>query len=218
MTAVRFGDIDRILLAFTGWQLSNSGQATISWDRRYRNIGSDGAGVAPGAARVLRDFAHLLPPQGDALDLACGLGGNALFMAARGLRVSAWDSSAVAIDGLRCAAVSAGLAVDAAERDVLAEPPAANSFDVIVVSRYLERSLAPVLLQALRPGGLLYYQTFIVDRVGEHGPRNPDYRLQPNELLQLFAGLRVLAYREEGRVGDLEQGFRDEAMLVAGRE
>jgi tellurite methyltransferase len=70
------------------------------------------------------------------------------------------------------------------------------------------------LINALRPGGLLFYQTFTRTKVSEVGPSNPAYRMQDNQLLDMFIKLQILAYREEGVVGDTTQGFRDEAMLV----
>ena len=70
---------------------------------------------------------------------------------------------------------------------------------------------------ALRPGGLLFYQTFILDRVDDSGPRDGPFRLQTNELLQLFPDLIVRFYREEGRIGDIGRGFRNRAQLVAQR-
>jgi len=203
------------------------------WDTRYRDAASPGD-----PARVLTEFAHLLPTTGRALDLACGLGANALFLAARGLEVHAWDLSSVAIERLAHGARARGLTVRAEVRDVVAAPPDPGLFDVIVVAHFLERSLAPAIADALRPGGLLYYQTWTRTRVDETGPRNDAYRLEDGELLRLFTGwpeetpgaagagssgrapfprLRVLAYREEGRVGDLTRGFRNEAMLVAHR-
>ena len=185
----------------------------VVWDQRYT-----GAPVtAPMAAQVLRDYQHLLPTTGQALDLACGLGGNARLLAAAGLRVQAWDISAVAIEALNAAAVAGGLALSAKVRDIDAEPPEPRSFDVIVVSHYLQRDLAAPLMAALRPGGLLFYQTFTRERVDDSGPRNPDFRLALNELLQLFDGLLLRAYREEGQLGDPTKGFRNEAMLVAQR-
>jgi tellurite methyltransferase len=106
--------------------------------------------------------------------------------------------------------------VHAEVRDVVACPPRAESFDVIVVSRFLERALAPALIAALRPAGLLFYQTFTQSTVGDpKGPMNPDYRLAPQELLRLFQPLRLRVYREEGSVGDTTRGWRNEALLVA---
>lgn len=181
------------------------------WNARYAAADADAARPA----EVLRDFAHLLPARGRALDLACGLGANARLLARRGLEAEAWDGSEVAIERLNALAEVQGLAVRARVRDVLAEPPEPDGFDVIVVSRFLERALAPRLGAALRPGGLLYYQTFVRDAVDPaRGPRQAQYRLGTNELLGLFRGLRVIVYREEGRLGDVASGLRDEAYAV----
>lgn len=184
-----------------------------TWEARYRNASSRTAQAAP----VLREYAYLLPRHGDALDVACGLGGNALLLAARGLRVTAWDISAHAIAALRAAAGDRGLELQAEVRDVEALPPPPTSFDVITVSRFLSRPLCAYLRDALRPSGVLYYQTFVRDKVTQTGPNNPDYLLDDNELLTLFAGLRVLLYRDEGTQGDTQSGVRNEAWLVAQR-
>ncbi len=169
--------------------------------------------ATPGAAaRVLTEHAHLLPPAGRALDLACGLGSNAVFLCERGLDVQAWDVSSVAVD--RTAARLAGRGV-ACRRDVIERPPEPGSFDVVLVVHFLERALAPALNAALRPGGLLLVQTFTRERVSDRGPGRDAFRLAPGELLALHAGLQPVVYREEGRLGDLAAGWRDEAMLVA---
>lgn len=181
------------------------------WDARY---GSEREGE-PQAAAVLRQHAYLLPTQGTALDAACGLGGNALLLSRRGLRVSAWDISARAIETLQATATRHRLDLQAEVRDVEAAPPAPRSYDVITVSRFLVRGLCPHLRNALRPRGLLYYQTFVRAKVAEVGPSNPEYLLADNELLSLFAGMRVLVYRDEGVQGDPSHGVRNEAWLVA---
>ncbi len=184
---------------------------TDKWDLRYRHATQDVA-----AAEVLRAAAHLLPQSGDALDLACGLGGNALMLAQQGLQTEAWDISAVAIERLQAAASERGLSnLRARVRDVEQQPPAEDSFDVIVVSFFLDRDLCPALAKALRKNGLIFYQTFSQTRVSNNGPANTAFRLADNELLNLFAPLKVLHYRDEGRTGDIRQGFRDQAMLVA---
>lgn len=184
------------------------------WDARYRDV--DLADVR--ALSVLEQNAHLLPTQGLALDLACGLGASARLLAARGLETLAWDLSPIAVERINADARDRGLPLVAEPRDVERAPPEPDRFDVIVVGHFLERSLAEPIVRALRPGGLLFYQTFTDERVDEIGPSRPEYRLRPNELLRLFESLRVLVYREEGRIGDLSLGFRNEAMLVARRE
>jgi SAM-dependent methyltransferase len=182
----------------------------VKWDARYREVSA-----WPEPAKVLRDYQHLLPAQGRTLEIACGLGSNALLLAQHGLHVSAWDISPVAIGRLQQRAAELHLEVNAAVRDVEQSPPPPGEFDVIVISHFLHRPLFPFLRAALRPGGLFFYQTFTRDRVDDIGPRNPDYRLAENELLALCTGLTLRAYREEGRCGDLAKGMRNEALLVA---
>lgn len=181
------------------------------WEERYRSRSVADAE----AAAVLQDNVHLLPTRGRALDVACGLGGNALLLARQGLDTYAWDAAATAIEQLAERARAEVLPLTAEVRDVVAAPPEPESFDVVTVSRFLERALAPALAAALRPGGVLFYQAFTRTRVGDRGPRSERFRLGDNELLSLFADLRILFYREEGRVGYLDRGLRDEAQLVA---
>lgn len=179
------------------------------WNERYRT-----ATGKPNAAQVLKENLHLLPVKGRALDMACGLGANAILLAQQGLEVAAWDIADVAVATLQDVALKQKLAIQARVRDVEAHPPEAATFDVIVVSYFLDRGIIPALLQALKPDGLIYYQTFIQQRVSGRGPQQTKYRLAAQELLQLFCGLQVLFYREEGRIGDLHRGFRDEAMFI----
>jgi len=181
------------------------------WESRYREAPLTVA--AP--AGVLRENAFLLPSVGQALDLACGRGGNALYMVQLGLSVTAWDFADAAIGNLLEIAQAREVSLHAEVRDVIAAPPEPATFDVICVSYFLARELVPALVAALRPNGLIFYETFVREAVSDFGPGNPEYRLAPNELLHLFSGLRVLEYREFGTVGDTTQGRRDIATLVA---
>jgi tellurite methyltransferase len=184
------------------------------WNKRYRSKDTE-----PHVAQVLQENQYLLPSHGKALEVASGLGGNALFLAQRGLDVSAWDISDVAVQKLDAKARDQGLRLTAEVRDIMLSPPPVASFDLIIVSRFfLEHDLGEGLVNALRPGGLLFYQTFTRSKVTEAGPSNPAYRLKDNELLHMFKELQVLVYREEGAVGDTTQGFRDEAMLVGRKQ
>lgn len=180
------------------------------WNTRYLEREVESRNISD----VLAQHQHLLPRRGRALEIACGLGANALFMARLGLEVDAWDISPVAIDKLNDYCRDHGIHINASVRDVRNKPPARESYDVIVVSYFLQRELAPAITEALRPGGLLFYQTHIHDKVDDSGPSNPDFLLKSNELLNLFNSLTILAYREEGRVGDIRRGFRNAAMLV----
>lgn len=179
------------------------------WNNRYQ------IADFPPPCQVLVDYAHLLPSAGTALDLACGLGANAFFLANRGLEIHAWDYAEVAITRLQTHATSQQIPIYTQVRDVLQQPPAPATFDIIVVCHFLDRSLIPSLRHALKPNGLLFYQTFTRTYVDEQGPKNPDYRLADNELLKLFSDLKLIMYREEGRVGNTTQGFRNQAQLIA---
>ena len=181
------------------------------WDRFYRA----GEELTAAPAHVLVDNSYLLPETGTALDAACGRGANALFLARHGLQTHAWDISSEALKIIAAAAAREGVQLITEQRDVVLQPPAADSFDVIVVTHFLERRIIDSLIAALRPNGQIYYQTFIKDKRDAIGPNNPEYRLDTNELLRLFSALRIIYYREDGTVGDASKGFRNEAMLVA---
>lgn len=193
------------------YRATNMSDIAEKWNAKYRDADIEDAT----ATTVLTANNHLLPERGAALEIACGLGGNARLLAERGLDTMAWDVSQQAIDKLQHYATQHQLPLRAQVRDVMTDRPAASSFDVIVVTYFLERELAADIIAALKPGGLLFYQTFIRDAVDNHGPRNPAFRLQTNELLQLFAPLDVVTYREEGRIGDVATGFRNSAQLIA---
>ncbi|MEX0951614.1 MAG: methyltransferase domain-containing protein [Gammaproteobacteria bacterium] len=179
------------------------------WDTRHQQYDAK-----PTAASVLAENTHLLPAQGRALDLACGRGGNALLLAQQGLTTEAWDFSKVALEKLTVYAQSQKLEIKTCCRDVVMDPPAPNEFDIIVVSNFLERQLLPALTAALRPDGLLFYETFTAEKTDSRGPNNSDYLLRPNELLTLCQPLRLIYYREDGRTGKLDQGCRNKARYI----
>ncbi|HAO25449.1 MULTISPECIES: class I SAM-dependent methyltransferase [unclassified Methylophaga] len=181
------------------------------WDKRYR----EPVGNYPEPAWVLQQNQHLLPGHGNVVDLACGLGANALLMASLGLQVQAWDISGEALAKLSIEAERRQLDLSIEQRDVSIMPPAPESFDVIVISQFLDRPLCQHIVNALKPDGLVFYQTFCRDKPDNKGPQNPEFLLADNELLDLFASLRIRVYREEALLGDTRQGWRNQAMLVA---
>jgi len=140
-----------------------------------------------------------------------------LLLARHGLETWAWDISAVAIEQLKDTARACHLTIHAEVRDVESAVFEPDCFDVIVGSRFLLRSLCAALILALKPGGLLFYQTFTREKVRASGPNNPDFLLFEGELLSLFEPLKTLVYREEGRVGDVNKGLRNEALLIGQR-
>ncbi len=178
------------------------------WNKRYAQADLP---RAENACEVLQRNTALLPKSGKALDLACGLGANALLLAEHGLHVEAWDISDTALAKL--SATASTLPVTTRQRDTEKYPPEADSFDVIVVSRFLHRPSLPALAQALKPGGLLFYQTFNRDKPAG-GPSSPDFLLERGELLRVFSALEICFYQEYGQTGDMSQGNRHETLFV----
>lgn len=140
----------------------------------------------------LVESARWLPAAGMALDLAMGLGGNAGFLIERGLRVIGVDISAVAARRARKRYPELMAAVIDLTRFHLP----ADRFDLIINFYYLQRDLWPAIQRALRPGGILIYETLMVDMRSIHPEIDPQYLLQPGELRQAFPDLELLDYRE----------------------
>ena len=135
---------------------------------------------------------------GYALDLACGLGQNAIWLAERGYRVLGVDISTVALDAARAEArrqsVLERVYFQQVDLDDWRVPE--GSFDLICVFRFLDRRLFPAIHTGLRSGGILYYSTRHVGFL----QRNPEscmaYLLKRDELLEIFGEWHILHYRE----------------------
>lgn len=144
-------------------------------------------------------FAPLIAPGGRVLDLACGRGRHARWLAGRGWPVLALDRDGEALADL---AGVPGIRTLQADVEGGPWPLPGERFAAIVVSRYLHRPLLPRLAASLAPGGVLLYETFMAGNERWGKPSRPDFLLQPGELLEFArsGGLTVVAY-EAGRVG-----------------
>jgi SAM-dependent methyltransferase len=183
------------------------------WDERYRGSAYDGR-THPTA--LLETWLPKLR-RGRALDLACGAGRNALYLAAHGFAVDALDISAVGLERGRRAAAAAKLevrwlCVDLDQRPADALEHAA--YDLIVWVRYVNRSLMPHAIACLKPGGHLVCEQHLVTAADVVGPTTPAFRLAANELEESVAGLTVLFYRE-GEIVDPDGRRAALAQLVA---
>jgi 2-polyprenyl-3-methyl-5-hydroxy-6-metoxy-1,4-benzoquinol methylase len=192
----------------------------LKWNERYGSVH-----VPNQVIDVLEINQHLLPKEGRSLDLACGLGGNALRMAELGFESHAWDISDAAIQKVNEFASERQLNLFSKQCDINQQYQQVEmlekGFDVIIVSRFLLREIMPTIISALRPEGLIFYQTFIEEEplratgALATGPQNNYFRLQCNELLNLFSALTIRYYREDGSLGNIDKGLRNEALLVA---
>ena len=182
------------------------------WDERYAQ-----AQALTAPAPVLRDNVHLLPETGSALDLAAGISGNSLVLAHQGLDTSVWDCSATALALQQREALAAGLTVATEQRDCELRPPEPGTFDVICVCHFLYRSGCQALVDALKPGGVLFYQTFTREKLSAGGPSSADFLLESGELLSLFSGLTLHYYREDAGCGRLQEGDRNTARFIGSK-
>ncbi|HXG36385.1 MAG TPA: class I SAM-dependent methyltransferase [Dehalococcoidia bacterium] len=168
--------------------------------RRYWNE-RHATGDAPGGgepALFLVEHEHLLPREGRALDVAMGSGRNALYLASLGLQVTGIDISEVAVQQAREESARRGLAIEAIEGDVSSHDLGQEQYDLIINFYFLDRGLASRLVEALKPGGLLVFETYTLAQLSlEGGPSNPQWLLQPAELPLMFRGLKKLYYRDE---------------------
>lgn len=144
-------------------------------------------------------FAPLIPPGGRVLDLACGRGRHARFLAARGHAVEAVDRNAGALAAL---ADTAGVSTREADLEGGPWPYFGHAFDGIVVTRYLHRPLLPNLLAALGEGGILIYETFMVGHERFGKPENPAFLLRAGELLELVRRRFTVIAFEQGEVNE----------------
>jgi len=139
-------------------------------------------------------FAPLIRVGGLVLDVACGAGRHARYLAGLGYRVEAVDRDTGALQEL---AHVAGVTTRNADLEHGQWPYSGHQFDAIVVTNYLHRPLLPSLRAALADGGVLIYETFAAGNERYGRPGNPDFLLKPGELLEFARGrLRVVAYED----------------------
>jgi SAM-dependent methyltransferase len=136
--------------------------------------------------------APLIRHAGTVLDLACGAGRNARWLAGQGWQVEAVDRDADALATMRGIA---NITIRHADLENGPWPYAGCRFDGIVVCRYLHRPLLPLLADSLAEDGMLIYETFMLGQERFGRPGNPDFLLRPDELLQAYATrLHVVAF------------------------
>lgn len=141
----------------------------------------------------VRRWAALIRPGGRVLDVACGRGRHLRFLKSRGFSVVGVDRDEAALEAskdvagveLRCADIEAG---------PWPFPP--GEFDAVVVTNYLHRPLFSTLVEALRPGGVLIYETFALGNERYGRPTNPDFLLRPGELLHSLEPLAIMAFEQ----------------------
>lgn len=169
-----------------------SAEDRTRWDAKYAGRGVPGSDTI-GPAAVFAPFVDAFPTAGRALDIACGQGAAAVWLAQRGLQVAGCDISPVAVEQARAFAVHSGVE-DRCRFDVVDlddglpdGPPA----DVIYCARFRDSRLDAPMVQRLAPGGLLAITA--LSQVGSTAGR---YRAAPGELRTAFSGLELIGEGE----------------------
>ncbi|HEX9757536.1 MAG TPA: methyltransferase domain-containing protein [Nitrospiria bacterium] len=145
---------------------------------------------------LLKEFLSLLP-KGKALDIAMGEGRNSLFLASQGFEVDGLERNPHAIEVCRHLALEKNLSVNTQQVNLEKTTLPSNDYNVVICFFYLQRNLIPQMKSALKKGGVLVYETFLIDQHLRHGiPKNREYCFEHNELLGLFVDFRILFYRE----------------------
>lgn len=170
----------------------------MTWDERFATLGVGEPG--PPTALVGRD--DLVPHAGRALDVACGRGTVAVWLAQQGLQVDAVDASPAGLALGRSLAERCGLSerVSWIEADLDDGLPVAGAYDLVVCQRFRDPALYPALIEALAPGGVLAIS--VLSEVGDAAGR---FRAAPGELRTAFASLDVLHH---------EEGFGEASLLA----
>jgi len=190
------------------------------WNTRYRE-GAYAARTHPSALLAewlpKLEFRETHPR---AIDVGCGTGRNAIYLARRGWQVDAVDISEVALEHLTETANAESLPITCIQADLedAAHRPAdlftADRYDLAVMARYTNLPLIDTLKGALRAGGYLIVEEHLVTEADVVGPRSPQFRVAPGALRDAAAGLDIIAYRE-GIVNDPDGRCAALAQLVA---
>ena len=171
-----------------------SEQDRLFWNKRY-DTETYILGKEP--VEFLKEHINILPG-GKALDIAMGEGRNAVFLAKNGFEVDGCDVSEIAVKKTLGLAKENNVRVNAFVADLEIYKLPKDAYDVVACFYYLQRSLIPQIKEALKPGGMVIYETYTIENCerGFEGPKNRDYLLKTNELLDLFKDLTIIYYKE----------------------
>ncbi|HEY9189781.1 MAG TPA: methyltransferase domain-containing protein [Sulfurovum sp.] len=164
------------------------------WDEKYQNNQ-----IPDTPVKLITEYAKLAGGT-QALDIACGMGRHSKYLASMGFEVDALDISGVALARLKGVAHVHPKEVDL---DTYRLPKA--QYDLIVCTYFLERRLFPQMIEALKPGGILLFETFLDHPENERAPSNPAFMLQEGELESSFGDscelLHLQAFWDEDYLG-----------------
>jgi SAM-dependent methyltransferase len=168
------------------------------WNRKYQDKPDSWREPDPFLVDAYESFVRpVFPRGGTALDIAGGAGRHSIWLAERGWEVTLIDISDIGVELARGHAGPFASHIHFVVDDLTSLRAAQTQFDLVMGFYYLERTIFPGILKALKPGGLLLYKTYTVDQVGKKGgPKDAAFLLARGELRNLLNGLEILHYRE----------------------
>jgi SAM-dependent methyltransferase len=182
------------------------------WDERYP---TEDPQLWRRPSRFLMDHISAIPV-GRVLDVACGPGRNAVFLARCGFVVDGVDNSREGLTMARRFLDEAGVSVNLIFADLDRYVIRQGAYDLVINLFYLNREIIPNLIGGLKDGGYLLFESFTLDTFRFMPARDPRHYLKPNELLELVRGMHVLSFRE-GTI--IEAGMaRATARVIARKE
>ena len=162
------------------------------WDSKY-SVSEHITNKRP--ADWFKNHVGLLKGSGLALDIASGEGRNAVFAAENGYQTLAVDISAPGLKKAQALAEKKGVSIETRVVDLDDWQVSKNIFDLILCFNFLDRRIFSTIKNALRPGGLIIYETFTIDYL-KYSNFKREWVLEHNELLDIFSEFRILGYRE----------------------
>ena len=174
-----------------------SKQDRDKWDRRY----AEDSYRRHNPVGLLHDWLPRLPV-GKALDVACGAGRNAIFLAEAGFRVDAIDISPAGLETARREAERRGVSVNWIEHDLDLPYAFDRDYDLILVLWFVRLDLLRELCAHLAPGGFLISEQHLIADGDLAGPENPRCRFAPGALREAAGELEILLYEESSGLDD----------------
>ena len=149
--------------------------------------------------------------KGIALDLACGKGRHSVFLSSYGYQVLAVDINQ---ESLNCFSNKLITKKIKDIENLKNWPLEKIKFDIIVVTNFLNRTIFPSIIESIKKGGYLIYETFSEGQQNIGKPSNPKYILQQRELINLCVELNLIAYEEIYTENSINNSFKQRIFSV----
>ncbi len=165
----------------------------IRWDQRYSQE-QDPSLTPP---LWVEDIDSRIPRNGSALDIAAGAGRVSIWLAGRGLKVTAVDISTVGLQAARRSAVTQGLSIETLVIDLETDPLPQGPFQVITCFRYWQPDLFPAVQARLDSGGVFVAEVATTQNLERHDHPSLRYLAEPGEIRKLCHPMKILYFRED---------------------